>query len=330
MTATVLTVIVNYRTAAMTLRAARAAAEAMEGVSGAVTVVDNDSGDGSYEVLVAGCADLPRVRVLQSGHNGGFGAGNNHAIRAGLPDGTRPDFVYLLNSDAFPDRDTIARLRDQILAQPQVGFAGSHVRGEDGETHVTAFRFPSLWSEFESTARAGPITRLLRRHVVAMGPLRVTQAVDWCSGASLMLRMDALDAVGLFDESFFLYFEETDLCHRIQAAGWTGLFCAETSVVHLGSVSTGMKHWARVPGYWFDSRARYFRKRGGRLYLVSATLFKLAGAGLFRLRHMIDRKDARVAPYFFRDLVTHTWKQMARGNVRTAENGMSDHAGDRA
>ena len=115
MSATVLTVILNYRTAEMTERAAHAALAAMQGVEGAIVIVDNDSQDGSCERLSAAMKEQARVRVIQSGRNGGFGAGNNVGIRAGLADGARPDFVYLLNSDAFPEPDAIARLRDYLL-----------------------------------------------------------------------------------------------------------------------------------------------------------------------------------------------------------------------
>jgi N-acetylglucosaminyl-diphospho-decaprenol L-rhamnosyltransferase len=86
-TKTVLTIILNFRTAEMTLQATQSAMRAMEGVAGAITIVDNNSGDGSFEKLCAGTEGWDRVRVLQSGHNGGFGAGNNVGIRAGLPNG---------------------------------------------------------------------------------------------------------------------------------------------------------------------------------------------------------------------------------------------------
>ena len=317
MSATVLTVILNYRTAEMTLRAAETAVTAMEGIAGAITIVDNDSQDGSYERLVAATQGWPRVRVIQSGRNGGFGAGNNVAIRAGLPDGSRPDFVYLLNSDAFPEPDAIAQLRDFALANPDCGFVGSHVRGEDDVAHVTAFRFPSVWSEFEGAAHTGMISRLLKRHVVPMGVPDQPTEIDWCAGASVLFSMRALDHVGLFDEAFFLYFEETDLCHRIKDAGFRGVYLPAARVRHIGSVSTGMKTWTRQPRYWFDSRAHYFRKRGGAVYLASATLAHLSGAGIWKLRRLLERKEERITPYFLRDLVSETWRNLMPGATAT-------------
>ncbi|MFN4130773.1 MAG: glycosyltransferase, partial [Paracoccaceae bacterium] len=224
--ASVLTVILNWRTPQMTLRATQAALVAMQGIDGAVVIVDNASGDGSFEhmrteVAARGWDRGPHgVRVLQSGHNGGFGAGNNFGIRAGLPGGLTPDYVYLLNSDAFPAPDAIGALLAHLESHPQTGFAGSQIHGEDGAPHHTAFRFPSIAGEFEQAARSGPISRLLRGAIVAPPLPAVTGRVDWLAGASLMMRSAVLDRIGLFDEVFFLYFEETELCLRAARAGW--------------------------------------------------------------------------------------------------------------
>ena len=94
--------------------------------------------------------------------NGGFGAGNNAGIRAGLADGARPDYVYILNSDAFPDPGAIRALLDHLQTHPDTGLAGSYIHGPDGAPHLTTFRFPSIASEFEGAARLGPVSRWLR------------------------------------------------------------------------------------------------------------------------------------------------------------------------
>lgn len=303
---TVLCVILNWRTADMTRRAAQAALKAMEGVEGAITIVDNDSQDGSFAVLEASFAGQPRVRVIQSGRNGGYGAGNNVGIRAGLPDGSAPDFVYILNSDAFPAPDAIRVLSDHLDANPRTGFAGSHIHGEAGEAHTTAFRFPSALGEFEGAARTGPVTRLLNRWVVAPPLPATTQPVAWLAGASVMMRRTVLDQIGLFDETFFLYYEETDLCRRAARAGWSTVYVVESRVMHIGSVSTGMKDWQRVPDYWFRSRRHYFEKNHGRFYALLATLSHLLGIGVYSLRMLVGKRRRHWPPYFLRDLVKHS------------------------
>lgn len=306
--ATVLTIILNWRTADMTLRALAAAQVAMAAVDGAITVVDNDSGDGSYEAIRAAVAALPPgvpVQVLQSGRNGGFGAGNNVGIRAGLPGGARPDYVYLLNSDAFPAPDAICALRDHLDSHPGTGFAGSHIHGIDGVPHQTAFRFPSAAGEFEAAIRLGPVSRLLRRWIIAPPVPERTTRVDWLAGASLMMRMDVLDRIGLFDERFFLYFEETELCHRAARAGSPTDYVVESRVAHVGSASTGMKSWQRIPGYWLDSRWHYFATVHGKGGAVAATLAALAGGALWRLRCALTGKARVDPPFFLRDMLGH-------------------------
>ena len=307
---TVLTVLLNWRTAEMTLRAADSAERAMEGIAGGIVVVDNDSGDGSFERMSETLRDRPRFRVVQSGRNGGFGAGNNVGIRLGLADGSRPDYVYILNSDAFPAPDAIRLLLDYLEEHPGVGLAGSYIHGPDGDPHVTCFRFPSVASELEGAARTGPISRLLAKRRVTIGVPDVSGPVDWLAGASMMLREEVVRTVGIFDETFFLYFEETDLCRRAAEAGWPTHFVRESRVEHIGSVSTGMKTWKRVPGYWFDSRWHYFRKSGGTSLAIRATLAHLAGGLILQARRVIQPKISAGPPHFLRDMISHAARQL--------------------
>ncbi len=313
-----LTVILNWRTPAMTLQAAEAALRALEGIEGALVIVDNDSGDGSFEAMAQAVAARgwdhgpQQVRVLQSGHNGGFGAGNNFGIRAGLPDGGRPDFVYILNSDAFPEAGAIRALLDHLAAHPETGFAGSYIHGPDGEPHRTAFRFPSVAGEFEAHLRLGLVSRLLARSIVAQPIPAETTRVDWLAGASLMMRQKVLDQIGLFDETFFLYFEETDLCRRAALAGWPTDYVLASQVTHIGSVSTGMKSWSRIPGFWLDSRWHYFTKNHGTAYAVAATLAALSAGALWRLRLLIQDKDRGDPPRYLRDMAAHHVRALIR------------------
>lgn len=316
--ATVLTVILNWRTAEMTLRATETALRALDGISGGLVIVDNDSGDGSFEritseVRARGWDQGPQaVRVLQSGRNGGFGAGNNVGIKAGLPDGSKPDYVYILNSDAFPEADAIANLVDFIDENQTVGFAGSHIFGEDGVPHQTAFRFPTIASEFEAQARFGPISRALRQSIVTLPMPEKTCRVDWLAGASLMMRQVVLDQIGLFDETFFLYFEETDLARRAAKAGWQRCYVLESRVMHIGSASTGMGHWRRIPQFWLDSRMYYFVKNHGRGYAFAATAAHVLGGLMWRARLLIQRKDPGDPPHYLWNLTTHALSRAAK------------------
>lgn len=296
-----LAVIVNYRSPEMTGEALAALLRELEGVPDArVEVVDNDSGDGSYETLREAIDKLglgPRVRLTRTTHNGGFGYGNNFAIRPALEAADTPEYVYLLNSDAFPDPGSIRGLLAFADAHPEVGIVGSYIHGPDGEPHETAFRFPSVASELESGARLGILSRLLARHVVALEiPTRPTQ-VDWLAGASMLIRSSVLRRVGLFDETFFLYFEETDLCRRVQSAGWTTWYVPESKVTHIGSASTGMKIKNRpVPRFWFESRRHYYLKTHGRAYLFAADLLFALGFASWRARRRLQGKPDNDPP----------------------------------
>lgn len=318
---TLLTVILNYRTPKLALKAAKAALEAMNGVNGEIIIVDNASGDESFGLIQKGISERGwdkdnRVRALLSPSNGGFGAGNNLGIREGISDGSTPDYIYILNPDAFPDPDAICNLLDHLQSNPDVGFAGSCIYGEDGEPHLTAFRFPSIASEFEGAARLGPISRLLSKYRVPLAMPQTTRKVDWLAGASLMMRTKTLEEIGLFDETFFLYFEETDLCLRAAKAGWSTDYVVESKVMHIGSVSTGMKDWNRVPEYWLDSRLHYFRKNFGSVYAFGATLANVTGLVISRSREFLQRKPSGAPQFFLRDLIWHGLKSAAGLNRR--------------
>lgn len=314
---TLLIVILNYRTPELTLKAAGAALADSDELRGEVVIVDNDSQDGSFDMISEaitreGWGANNRVRLIDAGRNGGFGAGNNVGIRAGLADGSRPDFVYLLNSDAWPEPGAIRGLLDFMQATPKAGLAGSGVRGEDGIAHQTAFRFPSIASEFEGAVRTGIFSRLLAGHIVALPCFDQATQVDWVAGASVMMRMSMLDRIGLFDETFFLYFEETELCQRAARAGWQCWYVPDSQVVHIGSVSTGMKSWRRTPPYWFDSRQHYFTKSHGHAYWAAATLAHITGGTLWRLRRSLSRDPLGDPPRFMRDLIAHGTKNIIR------------------
>ncbi|MCL3881767.1 glycosyltransferase family 2 protein [Marivita sp. GX14005] len=306
----IVAVILNYKTPDLALKAARSVAAAMEGFGGAILLVDNASGDGSFEAMRDGVARAKwpahlDLRVLQTGRNGGFGAGNNFGIRAGLETCPGAKFVYLLNPDAEVEAGGIAALVNHLEMHPEAAIAGSWISGEDGGDHCSAFRLPSLASEFEAAIRMGPVTRVLKNSVLPLHVPDRSGPVGWIVGASMLVRRDALDRTGLFDETFFLYFEETDLCLRAQRAGFEVHFVRESRVSHIGSVSTGMGSWARTPPYWYQSRWYYYSKNHGRVFAAAATLLNVTGTLLWRLRRRIERRPNTDAPRFLRDMIAH-------------------------
>lgn len=304
----VLGVIVNYRTAKLAIDAVRSLLTDFEGLDAKVTVVENDSKDGSLEILRRAHESEgwnERVRVVASSRNGGFGFGNNVAISEALASPSAPDYFFLLNPDARVRPGTTRALLDFFAEQPLAGIAGTRILGGDGNPAVSCFRFPSILGELEAGLHFSLATRLLERSVVAMPPPEHTCEVDWVSGSSCMIRREALERAGLFDEEFFLYCEEVDLCRRVREAGFSIHHVEGTLVEHLEGASTGVRDSRRRPSYWFDSRRRYFEKHHGKAYYVSATLVWALAASVYRARCALLGRSINAPPHALRDQMEH-------------------------
>ncbi|MCA9711214.1 MAG: glycosyltransferase, partial [Myxococcales bacterium] len=171
----------------------------------------------------------------------------------------------------------------------------------------SAFRFPSVLSEIEGALRFGPVSRLLRKHSVWADSPTQTAEVDWVSGASVFFRREVFEGVGLFDENFFLYFEEVDLCRRAREAGWSVWYVHEAIVDHEEGAATGIKSTRkRVPQFWLDSRRYYFLKAKGRSGLLLANAGWVASHSLWRLRRAVQRLPDDDPPRRLEDFVRHS------------------------
>ena len=303
----VVSVTVNYKTADLTLRAVEAVLKDLEPLGGRAIVVDNDSQDGSYETLCQAVEERgwgDRVEVFASGRNAGFGAGNNIAFRHALESDDPPEYFYLLNPDALPDPGGVQALVDFMDRTPDAGLGGSRVRHPGGELRLSAFRFPSVFSEVEKGLRLGIASRLLERWRVPMEAPDQTCPVDWVSGASVMLRRQMIDEIGMFDENFFLYFEETDLSLRAARAGWKTYYVIESGAEHIGQVSTGMENKKkRRPRFWFESRAYYLQKNYGKAMRTVADVAFASAALVPEVRKKLGQPDPD-PPQFYRDFVS--------------------------
>jgi N-acetylglucosaminyl-diphospho-decaprenol L-rhamnosyltransferase len=301
-------ILVNYRTAEMTARAAAALLGELTTVGPHhVYVVDNDSQDGSMDVLrreaqARGLGE--RVTLIAAPRNGGYGYGINLAIEQAFRRTDRPEYVYVINTDAFPDRGSLDRLCAFMDAHPDAGIVSSLIHGTDGSTQGAGFRFPTVWSELEGTLGFGPVSRVLRDRVVAIPPSDESREVDWVPGTSMLIRARALDQVGLFDEGFFLYFEETDFCQRLRRRGWKCYYVAGAPITHIGCVSTGMLDESRrMPRYWFDSRHRYFLKHHGRAYAAICDVAWAAGHVMGGAKRALQRRAVGGRPHMLEDFI---------------------------
>ena len=308
-------IIVNYRTAKLAVSAATSTVQELMQLdtNWKLVVVDNNSDDGSLDILADGLqslrynleADDEKIEFIESDHNGGYGYGNNLVLRRYLGSSEPPDYFYILNPDAQPTPGSVCSLVEFMESHRKVGIAGSRIIGPDGIPHVTAFRFPGIASEFEGAIKFGPVSKALKDYSVPLGIPEESTQVDWVAGASMILRTEMLQQIGLFDERYFLYYEETDLCLNAKKAGWTTWYIRDSEAVHIGSASTGMKNWERLPKYWLDSRRTYFVKNFGRLYYGIATIACVLGHALFWLHSSVRGKPQSEPHHVATDMTFH-------------------------
>jgi N-acetylglucosaminyl-diphospho-decaprenol L-rhamnosyltransferase len=309
-----LTIIVNYRTADLTLDALASLVPEVGTVPDShVIVVENDSGDDSAQRIGAAIASQgwgSWVTLICSEHNGGFAYGNNVAIRAAMAEGERPVYVHLLNPDTVVRPGALAALVDFMDRNSQVGIAGSRLEDPDGTAQVSAFRFPGVLSELDHGMRLGLMSRALERWLVALPIPEQPGPVDWVAGASMIIRDRVFDAVGLMDEHYFMYFEEVDFILRAKRAGWPCWYVPASRVVHLVGKSSGVtdpaKFRNRRPEYWFESRRRYYLNNLGAVGAGLADLAFTAGHISWRARRLLQRKPHVTPEYFLRDFVRHS------------------------
>lgn len=309
----ILVVIVNYRTAGLTIEAVGSLQPEVAGpFEVRVAVLDNDSRDGSAERIAKALADrqweFATLHALPK--NGGFAYGNNAAIRPALASSAPPDYVWLLNPDTRVHAGALAALIADLEAHPEAGIAGSRLEEPDGSAQRSAFRFPTVLSELEEGLRFGPASRLLSDHLVAPPVRSEAHEIDWVAGASMLIKRRVFDEVGLFDEDYFLYYEEVDFCLRAARKGWRCRYVPSSRVIHLVGQASGVtdtkKRPSRRPDYWFESRQRYFRKNYGPAYAALADAAWAASYSTFRVRRMLQQKPDRDPPRMLRDFLRHS------------------------
>ena len=302
--------IVNWRAAELTIDCLRS----LEPQVGEfrwcrVFVVDNASGDGSAEKIAAAVHEAgwgDWVELIRADTNGGFAAGNNLAIRRLLRERPDVDYVHLLNPDTVVRPQALSILVKFLEAHPEVGVAGGRSEDPDATPQLCCFRFPSRTGELLAYLRIGLVDRLLASRLGRVGIPEQPIPIDWVSGAHMMIRREVIDAIGLLDEGYFLYYEETDFTLRARRAGWRCWHVPESRVVHYVGQSSGVTRREgtpqRVPRYWFESRRRYFMLNHGRAYAMVADALAIAAFALWRGRRWLQRKPDRDPPGFLRDL----------------------------
>jgi N-acetylglucosaminyl-diphospho-decaprenol L-rhamnosyltransferase len=233
-------VIVNYNAGEVLLRCVDSVLGDTSAGPVELVVVDNDSTDGSAAALERA---RPGVTVIAAGSNLGYARAANLGIAA-----TRAPVVAVLNPDTVLGRGTAAAMLARLEAEPAVGAAGPQLRNPDGSVYPSARTVPSL---MEAVGHGllhfvAPDNRFTRRYRQTEADPSRPRQVDWVSGAAVWLRRQALDAVGGWDERYFMYVEDVDLCWRLGRAGWQVAYEPAAVVEHAVGVSTGSRPYRMI------------------------------------------------------------------------------------
>lgn len=285
-------VIVSFNTSAVLRECLETLYRESEGLVIETLVVDNDSKDDSVAMVRQ---HFPQVQVLTSEVNLGFAGANNLAFRQ-----CQGRHVALLNSDAFVKPGAMQRAVALMDEHPHVGLAGGRLVGRDGGWQPSARMFPSLLNDFLTLTGLSakyPQSSFFGRFDRTWAPDDEAAKVDWVPGAFSIVRRSVLDKVGPFDERFFLYYEEVDLCRRVIAAGHDVMYWPEIEVIHLGGESsktvkrlTFSSSGSQLALWRMRSALMYYRKHHGWLGAMGARLLEQGWHGLRLLKEKLRKE----------------------------------------
>ena len=298
-------IVVSYNVRDLLRRCLRSLTDAAPDSRLDVIVVDNGSKDGTVDFVRR---EFPSVRLISNQANRGFTAANNQALAV-----SSGAYVLYLNPDAELRHGALSTMVAYLEANPRVGVVGPRLSYPDGRTQPSRRRFPTpITAMVESTMvqRWWPDSPILARYYVADRCSDDVQDVDWLTGACLLARRQAVEEVRGFDERFFMYSEELDLCHGIRDHDWRIVYLPSAQVIHHEGRSSE-QNLARRAQNFNESKCQYFEKHYGlavgralRLYLLANSItdlveeaLKLAAGHRPDLRRERVRNLARVVSY---------------------------------
>ena len=248
-------IIVNWNTCELLQHCLQSLDSATQDLSCQVIVVDNASTDGSAQMVKE---QFPWVVLVENLNNVGFGRANNQALQM-----AESEFLLILNPDTILQAGVVQAMVLYLNQHPAVGAIGPRILNLDGSLQVSISPMPSIFREAWRLFHMDwlyPYSRYSKARLAAQEAFEV----DVLKGACILLRKEIIGGIGLFDEQFFMYSEEVDLCWRIQKAGWQLHWLPSVSVIHYGSQST-----KQIADQMFlelyRNKIKFFRKHQGEL-----------------------------------------------------------------
>lgn len=296
-------VIINHRTPSLVLDAVSSLDGQVDPVTDQVIVVDNDSRDDSVPRIDAAIAQRGYgawCSLVRAPRNSGFAAGNNLGIRA-----ADADFYLLLDCEARVAPGGIATLLSEMKAHPLVGIGGPRLETPEGMPRVSCFRDHSPVSELLAAAETRRLTAALSCFDLSLAVGDEPRDVDWVSFACVLLRREVIERVGLLDEGYFMFFEDSDYCRAARESGFRVRHFPSARAVYraispdlLGVTSEAQRAATtrkRQPRSFYKSRARYFRKGYGPLGPWAANTCWQLGRSVSLGRELAGRKAPHLA-----------------------------------
>ncbi len=226
-------IIVNWNTCQVTCDCLRSVYEQTEGIDFEVILVDNASTDDSVERTKQ---KFPQVILIENTENKGFAAANNKGMKI-----ARGSYILLLNSDTVVLDEAIQKTLKFADQHPDAGIIGCRVLNPDGSLQPTCFMYPSILNMLLSTAylyKIFPNSKFFGRERMTWWQRDDVREVEVVTGCFMLVRREAIEQVGMMDENYFMYGEETDWCWRFKQVGWKVMFTPQAQIIHLGGVSS--------------------------------------------------------------------------------------------
>lgn len=282
-------ILVSYNTASVLRECLTALFAHSKNLTCEVLIIDNDSKDGSQDVVKN---EFPDVWLIESKINLGFAAASNLGFKL-----ARGRYIVMLNSDAILHPDSLKKAFKYMEDNPLIGLGGGRLVGKDGSWQPSARKFPSLLNDFlhlSGLAARFPASRFFGRADATWKDPLASYPCDWIPGAFVIARKEVLDKVNYFDERFFLYFEEVDLCKRIKKQHYAIEYWGDITVTHYGGESSKTQTQlalnpagSQLTLWRMRSQLLYYRKHGGRLTVWLSAQMEI---GWHRLRAWKNRK----------------------------------------